>query len=80
MYAIRSYYAIANPQELAENVCHTPFEIVENDGSPAPAKHIHFFQPEYLEEAQRKKAVSEELKVILPELILSGVRSSYNFV
>ncbi len=66
---------IANPQELAENVCHTPFEIVENDGSPAPAKHIHFFQPEYLEEAQRKKAVSEELKVILPELIFSGVRS-----
>ncbi len=66
---------IANPQELAENICHTPFERVAIDGSPAPAKHIHFFQPEYLEEAQRKKAVSEELKVILPELIFSGVRS-----
>ncbi len=66
---------IANPQELADNICHTPFEIVDQDGSPAPAKHIHFFQPEYLEEAQRKKAVSEELKVILPEFIFSGVRS-----
>ncbi len=66
---------IANPQELAENVCHTPFEIVNQDGSPAPAKYIHFFQPEYLEEAQRKKSVSEELKVILPELVFSGVRS-----
>ncbi len=66
---------IANPQELAENICHTPFEIIEQDGSPAPAKHIHFFQPEYLENAQRKKAVTEELKIILPELILSGVRS-----
>ena len=66
---------IANPQELAENICHTSFDIIEKDGSPMPAKHIHFFQPEYLEEAQRKKAVSEELKVILPELVLSGVRS-----
>jgi len=66
---------IANPVELAENICHTPFELVERDGSPAPAKHIHFFQPEYLEQAKRKKAVTEELRGILPELILSGVRS-----
>ncbi|WP_163712241.1 DEAD/DEAH box helicase [Mangrovibacterium lignilyticum] len=66
---------IANPGELAENICHTPFELVEQDGSPAPAKHIHFFQPEYLEGAKRKKAVSEELKAILPQLVLSGVRS-----
>lgn len=66
---------IANPLELAENICHTPFERVEKDGAPSPAKNIHFFQPEYLEEAKRKKAVSEELKVILPALILSGIRS-----
>ncbi len=66
---------IANPQELAENICHHPFEIIDKDGSPAPAKHIHFFQPEFLEEAKRKKAVTEELKLILPELVLSGVRS-----
>lgn len=66
---------IANPQELAENICHSPFELVDKDGSPTPAKHIHFYQPQYLEKAQRKKAVSEELKVILPELVLSGVRS-----
>jgi DEAD/DEAH box helicase domain-containing protein len=66
---------IANPRELAENICHKSFEIVEQDGAPAPAKHIYFYQPEYLEEAQRKRAVSEELKVILPQLILSGVRS-----
>ncbi len=66
---------IANALELAENICHTPFEIIEQDGSPAPAKHIHFYQPEYMEDAQRKKAVTEELKVILPEFVLSGVRS-----
>ncbi|WP_430972283.1 DEAD/DEAH box helicase [Sunxiuqinia rutila] len=66
---------IANPQELAENICHTPFELVDQDGSPSPTKHIHFFQPEYLEKAQRKKAVTEELKVLLPQLVLSGVRS-----
>nr|WP_319399051.1 DEAD/DEAH box helicase [uncultured Carboxylicivirga sp.] len=66
---------IANPQELAENICHTPFEMIDKDGSPMPAKHIHFFQPEYLDEAKRKKSVTEELKVILPQLVLSGVRS-----
>ncbi len=66
---------IANPLELAENVCHTIFDIVDKDGSPAPSKHIHFYQPEYLEEAQRKKSVTEELKLVLPELIFSGVRS-----
>ncbi len=66
---------IANPQELAENICHNAFELIEKDGSPAPAKHIHFYQPQYLEEAKRKKAVTEELKVVLPELVLSGVRS-----
>ncbi len=66
---------IANPQELAEKICHTPFELIEKDGSPTPAKHIHFFQPAYLEQAQRKRSVTEELKHILPELVLSGVRS-----
>ncbi|MDA3854364.1 MAG: DEAD/DEAH box helicase, partial [Bacteroidales bacterium] len=66
---------IANPVELAQNICHTDFELVDKDGSPVPAKHIHFYQPEYLEKAQRKRAVSEELKMLLPELIMSGVRS-----
>lgn len=66
---------IANPKELAENICHTTFELVEKDGSPSPAKHIHFFQPEYMEKAQRKKAVTEELKGILPAMIFNGVRS-----
>ncbi|MFA9390001.1 MAG: DEAD/DEAH box helicase [Prolixibacteraceae bacterium] len=66
---------IANPLELAENICHTSFERIEQDGSPSPAKHIHFYQPEYLEGAKRKKAVTEEQKVILPLLVLSGVRS-----
>ena len=66
---------IANPLELAENICHTPFVLIEQDGSPSPARHIHFYQPEYLEGAKRKKSVTEELKVILPQLILSGVRT-----
>lgn len=66
---------IANPKELAEKVCHAEFELIEKDGSPAPSKHIHFYQPEYLDKAQRKKAVSEELKQVLPQLVLHGVRS-----
>lgn len=65
---------IANPRELAENICHTPFECIEKDGSPAPEKVIHFWQPEFIQKAQRKRAVTEELKSFLPNLIAHGVR------
>ncbi|WP_372751815.1 DEAD/DEAH box helicase [Labilibaculum sp.] len=65
---------IANPAELAENICHQPFELIEKDGSPAPEKEIHFWQPEYLKEAQRKRSVTEELKGLLPNLIENATR------
>jgi DEAD/DEAH box helicase domain-containing protein len=65
---------IANPAELAENICHQKFELIEKDGSPAPEKEIHFWQPEYIKEAQRKRSVVEELKGLLPDLIENCTR------
>lgn len=65
---------IANPAELAENICHQTFELITVDGSPAPEKEIHFWQPEYIKEAQRKRSVSEELKGLLPDLIENCTR------
>lgn len=65
---------IANPAELAENICHQPFELIDQDGSPAPEKEIHFWQPEYIKEAQRKRSVTEELKGLLPDLIENCIR------
>jgi len=65
---------IANPAELAENICHQAFELIEKDGSPAPEKEIHFWQPEYIKEAQRKRSVTEELKGFLPDLIENCTR------
>ncbi|TKG93771.1 DEAD/DEAH box helicase [Puteibacter caeruleilacunae] len=65
---------IANPAELAENICHQPFDLIEKDGSPAPEKEIHFWQPEFLKRAQRKRSVTEELKGFLPVIIANMVR------
>ncbi|MCY1635714.1 DEAD/DEAH box helicase [Marinifilum sp. D737] len=65
---------IANPAELAENICHQPFELIEKDGSPAPEKEILFWQPEFIKEAQRKRSVTEELKGVLPDLIENCTR------
>lgn len=36
---------IANPIELAENICGKPFFLIENDGSPAPQKQYYVLQP-----------------------------------
>lgn len=66
---------IANPLELAENICHQPFNLIDNDGSPAPEKVIHFWQPLYMQKAQRKKAVTEELRDLLPRLVERSIRS-----
>lgn len=65
---------IANPTELAENICHQPFDLIDEDGSPAPEKEIHFWQPEYIKEAQRKRSVTEELKGLLTDLIENCTR------
>ena len=36
---------IANPVELAENVCNTSFTLIHKDGSPTPEKRYYIVQP-----------------------------------
>ena len=59
---------IANPQELAEKLCHRRFSLVDDDGSPTPGKVIHFWQPPK-EEDQSRRSVDKELAQVLPELV-----------
>lgn len=66
---------IANPLELAENICHTKFSLIDNDGSPSPEKNIYFWQAEFMKKSQRKRSITEELKTILPVLVENHVRA-----
>ncbi|HBP17942.1 MAG TPA: DEAD/DEAH box helicase, partial [Planctomycetes bacterium] len=59
---------IANPQELAEKLCHRRFALVDDDGSPSPGKVIHFWQPPK-EPDQSRRPVDKELAQVLPELV-----------
>lgn len=66
---------IANPQELAENICHSKFVHVEKDGSPAPAKEIMFWQPPFVgSDKVYRRSVVEEIITLLPALIENSVR------
>jgi len=66
---------IANPQELAENICHTQFIHIAKDGSPSPEKEIIFWQPPYvgIDKTYRRSEV-QEMIVLMPKLIESNVR------
>lgn len=66
---------IANPLELAENICHSKFSLIEKDGSPSPEKNIYFWQGEFIKKTQRKRSVTEELKTLLPVLVENHVRA-----
>lgn len=59
---------IANAREHAETICHQPFTLVHEDGSPSAGKVIHFWQPPLLDNAQRK-LVSSEMALLVPHLI-----------
>ncbi len=36
---------VANPGELATKLCGTPFEVIEEDGSPRPQRHVVLMNP-----------------------------------
>ena len=59
---------IANPGELGAKVCQRPLAVIDDDGSPAPAKTIHFWQPPIEADAARRP-VGREVARLLPELI-----------
>jgi DEAD/DEAH box helicase domain-containing protein len=66
---------IANPQELAENICHSSFIHVSKDGSPSPEKEIFFWQPPIVDyDKNLRRSIVEEIVELLPQLIENNVR------
>lgn len=67
---------IANPRELAENICHSEFFLISKDGSPAPEKELLFWQPPLIgqKETFLRRSVRNEMIRILPVLIKNEFR------
>ncbi len=62
---------IANPLELAQNICHSDFKLVSKDGSPAGEKEILFWQPPFIgkKETFIRATVRNQMIRFLPKLI-----------
>lgn len=83
---------IANPIELAENICGGPFDIIDNDCSPSGEKDILFYQPQISNVDLNivvtniiAKLLSQEVKLLAftksrrdVEIILKEVRDQVN--
>lgn len=66
---------ISNPQELAENICHSSFIHISKDGSPSPEKEIIFWQPPFVGyDRTIRRSIVEEMVELLPYLIENDVR------
>lgn len=66
---------IANPKELAENICHKKFVHISKDGSPSMGKKIIFWQPPYIgKEEIYTRSVNEEMVELLTKFIENNVR------
>jgi DEAD/DEAH box helicase domain-containing protein len=65
---LASSATIANAREHAETICHLPFRLVDQDGSPSGGKIIYFWQPPLLGNDQRK-SVTTEMALLVPYLI-----------
>ncbi len=59
---------IANPVELAQAVCGCPFSLVDRDGSPAPEKSYHIWQPPIVDLDYRVPP-TEEAALLIPHLV-----------
>ncbi|NTW72305.1 MAG: DEAD/DEAH box helicase [Eubacteriaceae bacterium] len=59
---------IANPVELAENICGGKFELVDTDGSPAPEKHYFLWQPPVIKDTLYRISPNQDAANLIPEL------------
>jgi DEAD/DEAH box helicase domain-containing protein len=60
---------IANPVELAENICGRRFTLVANDGSPAPEKRYYFWQPPSVRGTEYRISPAREASDFIPNLV-----------
>ncbi|MFA5585714.1 MAG: DEAD/DEAH box helicase [Saccharofermentanales bacterium] len=61
---------IANPVELAENICGKSFKLIDNDGSPAPQKQYYFLQPPFIQGANHRVMATSISADLIPELVM----------
>jgi DEAD/DEAH box helicase domain-containing protein len=67
---------IANPEELAERLVGTDFELIDDDGAPRSGREIAMWNPPLLDEASgaRRSALGEAAD-LLADLVAQGVRT-----
>lgn len=63
---------IANPVELAENICGKPFSLVEKDGSPAPEKRYYLWQPPTVRGTEFRISPAREAAELIPKLVMEN--------
>lgn len=65
---------IANPVELAENICSSRFTHIEKDGSPSGEKILYFWQPPFVRDTQYRRGPEEEASELIPDLVDEGTK------
>lgn len=65
---------IANPVELAENICGQKFVHIDKDGSPSSEKTIYFWQPPLIRDTQYRKTPEAEASELIPLLVEQDVK------
>ena len=70
---------IANPKELAEKLCHQPFSLIDDDGSPSAGKRVHFWLPPRIEStsptnptrsgSDARRSIVAEMASFVPHLL-----------
>lgn len=61
---------IANPVELAENVCGKRFLLIDDDGSPAPQKRYYFLQPPFILGTNYRATAPSISADLIPEFVM----------
>ena len=65
---------IANPVELANNICHRDFLLIDEDGSPRHEREIILWQPPFVGDSPYRKKPEEEAATLIPDLVCNGDR------
>ncbi len=71
---------IANPVELAEQICGNHFVLVERDGSPAPEKEYRIIQPPQIKGANDKIYGRKAAAAIASEVICQLTEKNRHFI
>lgn len=71
---------IANPIELAEQICGTPFVLIDKDGSPAPEKEYRILQPPQIKGSNDKIYGRKAAATIASEVICQLVEEERHFI